>query len=128
MWGSGSMTSSSAAAYTAFTQLQVISQTNLHARPLCLHRRLIVSCDATKTTKTCCVLVALRGRDHDPISAGAADESRLSVQFRAQPPGTPMAWEGRVEHVVSGQVTHVHTLAPWRSPPSSLPEGRCSRW
>jgi len=50
------------------------------------------------------------------------------VQFRAQPPGTPMAWEGRVEHVVSGQVTHVHTLAPWRSPPSSLPEGRCSRW
>ena len=32
------------------------------------------------------------------------------VQFRTQPPGTPMAWEGRVEHVVSGQVTHVHTL------------------
>jgi hypothetical protein len=32
------------------------------------------------------------------------------VQFRAQPPETPMAWEGRVEHVVSGQVTHFHTL------------------
>jgi hypothetical protein len=31
------------------------------------------------------------------------------VQFRAQPPETPMAWAGRVEHVVSGQVTHFHT-------------------
>jgi len=32
------------------------------------------------------------------------------VQFRAQPSETPMAWEGRVEHVASGQVTHFHTL------------------
>jgi hypothetical protein len=32
------------------------------------------------------------------------------VQFRAQSPETPMAWEGRVEHVVSGQVTHFHAL------------------
>ena len=32
------------------------------------------------------------------------------VQLRAQPPGTPLAWDGRVEHVVSGQVTHFHAL------------------
>jgi hypothetical protein len=32
------------------------------------------------------------------------------VQFGAQSPETPMAWEGRVEHVVSGQVTHFHAL------------------
>jgi hypothetical protein len=32
------------------------------------------------------------------------------VQLRAQAIGTPMAWEGRVEHVVSGQVTHFHAL------------------
>jgi hypothetical protein len=32
------------------------------------------------------------------------------VQFRTQSPGLPMAWEGRVEHVVSGQVTHFHAL------------------
>jgi hypothetical protein len=32
------------------------------------------------------------------------------VQFRAQPPEAPLAWDGRVEHVVSGQVTHFHSL------------------
>jgi hypothetical protein len=32
------------------------------------------------------------------------------VQFRAQPSETPMTWAGRVEHVVSGQMTHFHTL------------------
>jgi hypothetical protein len=32
------------------------------------------------------------------------------VQFRAQPSGAPLGWEGRVEHVVSGQVTHFHSL------------------
>jgi hypothetical protein len=32
------------------------------------------------------------------------------VQLRAQPPGAPLAWDGRVEHVVSGQVTHFHAL------------------
>ena len=30
------------------------------------------------------------------------------LQFRAQPPGAPLSWEGRVEHIVSGQVTHFH--------------------
>jgi len=32
------------------------------------------------------------------------------VWFRAQPPGVPFAWDGRVEHVVSGQVTHFQSL------------------
>ena len=32
------------------------------------------------------------------------------VQFRAQPPGAPIGWDGRVEHVVSGQVTHFHAM------------------
>jgi hypothetical protein len=26
------------------------------------------------------------------------------VQFRAQPEGTPLRWEGRIEHLVSGEV------------------------
>ena len=32
------------------------------------------------------------------------------VQFRAQPTGAPLGWEGRAKHVVSGQVTHFHSL------------------
>ena len=32
------------------------------------------------------------------------------VQFRAQPSGVPVGWEGRVEHIVSGQVTHFASL------------------
>jgi hypothetical protein len=32
------------------------------------------------------------------------------VQLRAQPPGAPMRWDGRIEHVVSGQMTHFHSL------------------
>ena len=32
------------------------------------------------------------------------------VLLRAQPPGAPLCWDGRVEHVVSGQMTHCHAL------------------
>ena len=32
------------------------------------------------------------------------------VQLRAQPPGDPLVWDGRVEHVVSGQMAHFHAL------------------
>ena len=32
------------------------------------------------------------------------------VQLRAQPPGAPLVWDGRVEHVVSGEATHFHSL------------------
>ena len=33
------------------------------------------------------------------------------VQFRVQPTGESFTWDGRVEHVVSGQMTHFHSLA-----------------
>jgi hypothetical protein len=32
------------------------------------------------------------------------------IWFRAQIPEAPMAWDDRVEHVVSGEVTHFHAL------------------
>jgi hypothetical protein len=32
------------------------------------------------------------------------------VQFRAQPAEAPLSWEGRVEHLTSGQVLRFHTL------------------
>ena len=32
------------------------------------------------------------------------------VWLRAQPPGAPLVWDGRVEHVVSGQMMHFHSL------------------
>ena len=32
------------------------------------------------------------------------------VQIRAQPGGMPLIWKGRVEHIVSGQVTHFNSL------------------
>jgi hypothetical protein len=32
------------------------------------------------------------------------------VQFRAQPTGVPLRWDGRGEHVVSGQAMHVDSL------------------
>jgi hypothetical protein len=31
------------------------------------------------------------------------------VQFRAQPTDAPLSWEGRVEHLVSGQVARFHS-------------------
>ena len=32
------------------------------------------------------------------------------VQLRDQPSGAPLAWDGRAEHVVSGQMMHFHSL------------------
>jgi hypothetical protein len=32
------------------------------------------------------------------------------VRFRAQPPGAPLSWEGRVEHLASYQVARFHSL------------------
>jgi hypothetical protein len=32
------------------------------------------------------------------------------VQLRAQPSAASRGWDGRVEHVVSGQATHFHCL------------------
>jgi hypothetical protein len=46
----------------------------------------------------------------DPSQPTLPTNHAILVQFRAQSLETPMAWEGRVEHVVSGQVTHCHAL------------------
>ena len=32
------------------------------------------------------------------------------VQFRRQPPGAPAGYDGRVEHLVSGEVARFHAL------------------
>ena len=32
------------------------------------------------------------------------------VQFRLPPPGAPSRYDGRVEHLVSGQAAHCHSL------------------
>jgi hypothetical protein len=31
------------------------------------------------------------------------------VQFRVQPTDAPLSWEGRVEHLISGQVLRFHS-------------------
>jgi hypothetical protein len=46
----------------------------------------------------------------DPSQPTLPTDHAFLVQLRAQSPGSAMAWEGRVEHVVSGQVTHFHAL------------------
>ena len=46
----------------------------------------------------------------DPFQPRLPTNHAFLVQLRAQSPETPMAWAGRVEHVVSGQVTHFHAL------------------
>jgi hypothetical protein len=46
----------------------------------------------------------------DPSQPTLPTNHAFLVQLRAQPSDSPTAWEGRVEHVVSGQVTHFHAL------------------
>lgn len=46
----------------------------------------------------------------DPSQPTLPTNHAFLVQLRAQSPENPMAWEGRVEHVVSGQATHVRAL------------------
>ena len=46
----------------------------------------------------------------DPSQPTLPTNHAFLVQLRAQSSESPMAWEGRVEHVVSGQVTHFHAL------------------
>jgi hypothetical protein len=46
----------------------------------------------------------------DPSQPTLPTNHAFLIQFRAQCSASPMAWEGRVEHVVSGQVTHFHAV------------------
>lgn len=46
-----------------------------------------------------------------PISQPSLPTNRaFVVQFRTQPAGAPSSYEGRVEHLVSGQVSRFHSL------------------
>ena len=53
-----------------------------------------------------------RGRESTvPPSQPSLPSKRVFVvQFRAQPAGAASAYDGRVEHVVSGQVARFHSL------------------
>jgi hypothetical protein len=54
----------------------------------------------------------LRGREATvPPSQPSLPTTRVFVvQFRAQPAGASSSYDGRVEHVVSGQVARFHSL------------------
>ena len=45
-----------------------------------------------------------------PAPPAAPDQSGLCGAVARPAPGAPLAWDGRVEHVVSGQMTHFHSL------------------
>jgi hypothetical protein len=53
-----------------------------------------------------------RGRGSTvPSSQPSLPSNRVFVvQFRAQPPGVSLAYDGRVEHLVSGQQARFHSL------------------
>jgi hypothetical protein len=53
-----------------------------------------------------------RGRESTvPPSQPSLPSNRVfMVQFRAQPAGASSAYDGRVEHLVSGQVARFHSL------------------
>jgi hypothetical protein len=53
-----------------------------------------------------------RGRESTvPASQPSLPSNRVFVvQFRAQPPGVSSVYDGRVEHLVSGQVARFHSL------------------
>jgi hypothetical protein len=44
---------------------------------------------------------------HQP-SPSLPSNRAFVVQFRSQPADTPLSWEGRVEHLTSGQVLRFH--------------------
>jgi hypothetical protein len=46
----------------------------------------------------------------DPSQPTLPTNHAFLVQFQAQTLEKPMTWEGRAEHVVSGEVTHFHAL------------------
>jgi hypothetical protein len=41
--------------------------------------------------------------------ASLSTDRAFVVQFRTQPSEAPLAWDGRVEHVVSGQAARFHS-------------------
>jgi hypothetical protein len=45
-----------------------------------------------------------------PAPTDAPDQSGLCGAVARLAPWAPLSWDGRVEHVVSGQMTHFHSL------------------
>ena len=45
-----------------------------------------------------------------PVPTAAPDQSGVCGAVACPAPRAPFAWDGRVEHVVSGQMTHFHAL------------------
>jgi hypothetical protein len=46
----------------------------------------------------------------DPSQPSLLTNRVFVVQFRTQPTGAPSRYDGRVEHLVSGQVARFHSL------------------
>jgi len=46
----------------------------------------------------------------DPSQPSLPSNRVFVVQFRRQPPGAPAGYDGRVEHLVSGEVARFHAL------------------
>ena len=72
------------------------------------------ACSLPGMPRTMCICPAWRGRcrrlAYVPVPTAAPDQSGVCGAVACPAPGVPFAWDGRVEHVVSGQVTHFHTL------------------
>jgi len=51
-----------------------------------------------------------RGSTVPPSQPSLPTNRAFVVQFRAQPPGASSSYDGRVEHLVSGQVARFHSL------------------
>ena len=45
-----------------------------------------------------------------PAPTAAPDQSGVCGAVACPAPRSPLVWDGRVEHVVSGQTTHFHSL------------------
>jgi hypothetical protein len=51
-----------------------------------------------------------RGLTVPPSQPSLPTNRAFVVQFRAQPPGASSSYDGRIEHLVSGQVARFHSL------------------
>ena len=62
-----------------------------------------------RTTRTCHA-PAWQGVDCATVPTVSPENRVFVVQFRAQPTGASSSYDGRVEHLVSGQVARFHSL------------------
>jgi hypothetical protein len=67
-------------------------------------------CSDADNTQMPCTAMALQGAAMSKSQPSLPIDRAFVVQFRAQPTGASSAYDGRVEHVVSGQVARFHSL------------------